>query len=301
MQKKKSPPNQKENVMSAVSSVAVIAALVGLAKVMRPLGSRLGELAKTSSASLGKVTARALQAAGKALTAELPELPSVPNAIEQVNRIERLIVDDLRRRRVGGNDIDLEKTGVIASVLRAPIVAENLDRVQAALAAVEASTTRRELAAARSRLHQVLAAEHGDAWLTTLQEITEKTYSAIGFRTMGEASRSEREVRLSAINGDGKVLVSELRLGKDGSPSMATEVVNGCGADCEAILEQFDKELAKHVRGSAPMRKPTGGVCQLDAAVAFVKRRVPRITARPTPKNSKRIVRAKRVAIQTKP
>lgn len=286
--------------MSAVTSIAAISVLAGLAKAMKPLGSRLCELAKASSVTLGNATARALEIAGEALATELPELPSVPHAIEQVNRIERTVIDSLRHRRELGNDIDAQKAAVIASILRAPLAAENLGGIQAALAAVENSTSRRDLAAARTRLHEAVAAEHGEAWLTTLQEITERTYSAIGFRTLHDATRSEREVRLSAINDDGKVLVSELRLGKDGSPSMATEVVNGCGADCEAILDRFNSELAKHVRGTAPVRKPTGGVCQLDAAVAFVKRRVQRAASRPAPKRGQRTQRAKRIAMHIK-
>lgn len=262
--------------MSAISSIAVITALASIAKAAKPLGARISELAKSGSKTFGQATTRALELAADALAAELPELPSVPNAVDQVARIERAVINDLRHRSLGLKDIDVEKTGVIASVLRAPLAAENLGRVQGALAAVEASMTSRELAAARSRLHEVLATEHGNAWLTTLQEITERAYAAIGFRPLHDAVRAEREIRLSAIDGDGKVLVSELRLGKDGSPSMATEVVNGCGTECEDILAKFENAVAQYVRGTAPVRKPTGGVCQLEAAAAFVRRRVRR-------------------------
>jgi hypothetical protein len=261
--------------MSATSSVSLLVALAGLAKAVRPLGAHMSAIARASSKNIGTATARALSLSN-AGAAELQELPSPARAIAEVNRHEQQAADQLRRQARGLAKIDIDKTAMIAGVLRAPIVADNAERVQAALAAVEASRNQRELTAARRGLLDLVAAEHSDAWLSGLQDITQRAYETIGFRPLQAELRSPREIRTSAVNGDGKVLVSELRLAPDGSPSMATEVVNGCGPECEGILAKFESALAEHVRGSAPVRKPTGGVCQLDAAVAFVKRRVRR-------------------------
>lgn len=282
--------------MSAITSSAVLTALTGLAKTTRPLASRLRDMAMTRPATMSATTIRALSLSDA--TAQLSELPSPARAVGAIARHEEQIMAELRQRDEHLGKLELEKTAVIAGVLRAPLVTEHVDHLQDALARVDASKTQRELVAARTRLHDLVAAEHGDAWLASLQEITKTAYEKIGFRMLQSETCSRREIRMSAINSDGKVLVSELRLQGNGSPSMATEVVNGCGAECEGILAQFESALEEHVRGAAPVRKPTGGVCQLDAAVAFVKRRVQRTTPRTTPASTRRRARPKHVVIQ---
>jgi len=257
----------------------------------------MSEIAKTSSRNIGTATARALSLATET-DAQLQDLPSPARALAEIDRQERQVAEQLQQQTGGLAKLDIDKTAVIAGVLRAPIVADNADRVKAALMAVDASRNQRELAAARKSLHDLLAAEHGNAWLSSLQDITHRAYETIGFRPLQAEIRSPHEIRTSAVNDDGKVLVSELRLAPDGSPSMATEVVNGCGPECDGILANFESALAEHVRGSAPVRKPTGGVCQLDAAVAFVKRRVRRAPMKNTSTSSTARTRPNRIVGQ---
>ncbi len=260
--------------MSATSSIGILVALAGLAKAIQPLGARIREAAKQRHDAFGEATRRALQITVSA--PRLGELPSPRVAADEVRRLEIQATADLRGASRRTATLDAQKTATIAALLQAPVVVEDDGAVHAALAAVEAARNNRELTSARARLHDVVAAGHGAAWLAGLQDVTQRAFESIGFKPLRAEALSDREIHLSAVNGEGKVLVSELKLAKDGTPSMATEVVNGCDPECEGILQRFEAALAEHVHGAKPVRKPTGGVCQLDAAMTFVKRHVRR-------------------------
>ncbi len=259
--------------MSAITSIGILVALAGLAKAIQPLGARLRDAAKQHHNVFGEATRRALQVAASA--PRLAELPSPRVAAEELRRLEVKAAADLRSAS-HAKTLDNQKTATIAAVLQAPLVVEDTGAVHAAIAAIEAARSNRELAAARADLHDLVAAGHRTAWLAGLQDVTQRAFKAIGFQPLRAEALSDREVRLSAVDGDGKVLVSELKVAKDGTPSMATEVVNGCGPECEGILQRFEAALAEHVRGVTAVRKPTGGVLQLEAAKAFVRRHVRR-------------------------
>jgi len=261
--------------MSATSSINMIATLVSLARTVQPIGARIGEFVKNQSKDGGRTAMQRALAIAKQRPA-LGELPSLPAALKDARQLEERFAAQLRRTNSQMAPLAVEKTAAIAAILSAPLVAEDAARVQTALHAVDAARTTSELQTARTKLREVVNSEHGAAWLNCLQEITQSAFTAIGFQPLPADLRSPHELRLSAVNTDGKVLVSELRLDHDGTPSMATEVVNGCGPECESILARFEAVLAERVRGTKPVRKPTGGVCQLDAAVDFVKRRVRR-------------------------
>ena len=261
--------------MSATSSTNTIMTLASLARALQPIGAHIREIVKNQSKNYSDdAMRRAL-----AITAKTPafnELPSPPAALKDTHQLEEQFAAQLRRANGKLATLAVEKTATIAAILSAPLVAADISGVETALHAIDGARTTKELQKARAKLRDVMNGQHAAVWLNSLQEITQSAFVAIGFQPLPPDLRSPREIRLSAVNMDGKVLVSELRLAQDGTPSMATEVVNGCGPECEGILERFEAALAKNVRGSKPVRKPTGGVCQLDAAVDFVKRRVRR-------------------------
>jgi hypothetical protein len=263
--------------MSATSRTPVLfsIAALALAKPLLTVGARVAARAITSAAELGVATARALSVA-EVTTRALPDLPSVATALAAADEVERKVITKLRQSRDSLSKLDIQKTATIAAAISAPLVANDSDAVQACLAAVEAARTDVQFAAARAKLRETIHGEHGDTWLSGLQDATQRAFEAIGFHQTACRRRSPREIHVTAVNSDGKVLVSELQLAPDGTPSMATEVVNGCGPECEGILTNFEKALGEYVRGAAPVRKPTGGVCQLDAAIDFVRRRVRR-------------------------
>jgi len=114
-----------------------------------------------------------------------------------------------------------------------------------------------------------------------------------GFRAATVVRVSGVQTRIVATSPAGHALVTEIRVSLSGEASLATEVVGLRDGSCQGILDQFDSALeAEGVRGSAPTRRFTGGVCELAAARAFSRRLAPSRLEKPLaagpPRNSRR-------------
>ncbi len=252
--------------MSAVSSRSITTKLVGAAilSTARTADAILSTTVKHASA----VSRDAARLAERALDATPLEIPALPAARAQADSLEARLFQQFARSNADA--IAGRKAAALAAIAEAPFVAADADVLLAAVSRLEGAQTLAQVERERKALRKVVEQGHSEAWMAGLRDACTRAFEKTDFRPLDVVMRSPLDIIVSAVNRDGKVMVSELSVDCQGAPRLQTEVVNGCGSECEGLLEAFDHALDEEIRGSAPVRRKTGGVCQLDAAKAFI-------------------------------
>lgn len=148
-------------------------------------------------------------------------------------------------------------------------------RLESALASLRTAATPQAVAAAGRDAWAELRSQHQAVFTDSLREATLRAFARVELTSPREVLVTDSLVRLTAEHPSGKAIVTEIRVPAEGDPTMTSEVVGGNGKDCGALVEAFEKALAEEgVRGTPPVRKPTGGVCQLEAARALLRARL---------------------------
>ena len=259
--------------MSATSSRPIITTLLGAAifASARTVGTVLNA-AGEAARGISHETARLAQ---RALDERSFEIPSLPIARDQADTLEEHIFRQITAASPT-NVLSARKEAAIAAIVQSPFVAADPTTLMSAVARLESASTLAAVERARKDLRKTVERGHAETWMAGLRDACTRAFEKTDFRPLDVVSRSPFDIVVSAVNRDGKVMVSELSMDRQGAPRLQTEVVNGCGPECEGLLESFDKALEEEIRGSAPVRRKTGGMCQLDAAKAFVARKVRR-------------------------
>lgn len=138
--------------------------------------------------------------------------------------------------------------------------------------------TLEQLRAAEQILLATATQQHQPIMVEGLTLACRQAAQAIGLIAI-EVVKAGGGVRMTAIDAGGSGIVSEIDAQPGGHITLATEVVGGDGR-CNALLNAFELALERQgVRSDAPDRRSTGGVCELAAAKAFVRRRLqPNVT-----------------------
>jgi len=148
-------------------------------------------------------------------------------------------------------------------------------RLQSALDSLRNAATPEAVVEAGRGAWAELRSQHQAVFTDSLREATLRAYARVELAGPREVLVTDSLVRLTAEHPSGKAIVTEIRVPAEGDPTMTSEVVGGNGKDCGALVEAFEKALAEEgVRGAPPVRKPTGGVCQLEAARALLRARL---------------------------
>jgi hypothetical protein len=99
--------------------------------------------------------------------------------------------------------------------------------------------------------------------------------------------------RVQASDALGRGLISEIHRDPAGALTLVTEVAGVKDGSCATMMNKFDEALASQgVLSQPPRRKFTGGVAELAAAKAFLKRTAPRLAAA---RNTKQADRTRRL------
>ena len=87
-------------------------------------------------------------------------------------------------------------------------------------------------------------------------------------------------LRIEASDGFGRGLISEVRQDPARGLTLVTEVAGVKDGSCQTVMGKFDEALASQgVISEPPHRKSTGGVAELAAAKAFLRRTAPLLAA----------------------
>lgn len=175
---------------------------------------------------------------------------------------------DGRLRGLDGNETSLAsaKHQILQSLAATPCLVTSANCVPSVQAFVSATTVEQAQATAAVLLESARA-EHMKVTEQALSVACRAAAEDVGFRPVASAVAVDGTLRLLASDKDGRAMVTEIRSGADGMPSLETEVLGVGDGTCHGILDRFDEALARHgVRAGTPERRDTGGVCQLNAS-----------------------------------
>jgi len=148
-----------------------------------------------------------------------------------------------------------------------PYVVQKPALVEQRLGALMNAVTVDEAVTARRALVQTVRAQHRQAFIGAVAQACSNAAKQIGFERVEVSPGRRGELRVIATNNLGQALVTEIHPNGFQDPSLAAEVVGVRDGSCRQIMDAFERALASQgVRYAPPRRRPTSGVCQLEAA-----------------------------------
>lgn len=172
---------------------------------------------------------------------------------------------------VPGTSPAVLKRKTLDALAALPVAADEhaVDRIKA----LGAAETIAELETARRQLVEVLAKSHQHAFVRGVTTACRLAARQAGFTSVVVQQPSCGPVRVIATDQAGRALVSEIEQSERGDVSVASEVVSG-GSGCDALLDVFDAALEHQgVRSERPLRRKTGGFCELRSAREVIRTR----------------------------
>jgi hypothetical protein len=163
-------------------------------------------------------------------------------------------------------------------------------------ALVAANVYATSLESAKSALNnfvQQLEVNHQQVVVDNLVLSCHNAALKVGFKPLeSSATVVNGVVRLIANDDTGRSLVTEIATNPDHPVQMATEIIGTSDRTCDQILDAFEAALKEEgVMFAPPERKFTGGICELEAAKDFVRKRPTKKTQNQTTTSQKKAVK----------
>lgn len=172
----------------------------------------------------------------------------------------------------GLSPVEAFKASLCRSLVSTPFLVVEGQAMKKQVGALQRAGSLEEARAAGHELMESVEAAHQRIVVEALTAACASAAKKSGFGAI-EVQKTADNVRVVARDVHGRALVSEIAVSRDRDPSLETEVVGVTDGSCGRILDSFDAALAEHVRASVPVRKLTGGVCELASAKEFLKKR----------------------------
>ena len=212
---------------------------------------------------------------GQRRSRRISSVGSVTNLLESVAQMQLKRFQQLKAKV---SEIEALKSSTLELITRQPFAVSNPAALMNSIKTLEMAKTAHQAVNARQFLMREVTAQHNRVVTNTLRVVCTNAFKKIGFTPQQLISGSDDQTRLIAVNSAGTVLVTEITVGEQTEPSISTEVVSGCDKKTPELLDALDKALEEEgVRAAKPIRKETGGVCELDTArevLSFVRRKI---------------------------
>jgi hypothetical protein len=230
-------------------------------------------------AHLIKLMCSSLSAAGSRLAAQHLNSPVASDKVESVAELRqqfRSAESRARRRNAGAalSPVDSIRVSTLQALAATPYHVEGGLNLASGWRALQQASTPAQARQAQGSLLEAVESSHRRVFATALSMACRNAVVEIGFDRVETVSRPDGQIRVIATDAAGRRLVSEIDAQKQ-QDTIQTEVVGVADGSCMGILDAFDHALeTQGVRSSAPKRTLTGGVCSLEAAKEFVRRKV---------------------------
>jgi hypothetical protein len=233
------------------------------------LGAAAGGVILTGTLIAGalKLLCSGARSAYKALSTPLPTVNTIP-APAHIRSSELpaplAATHELSR-------LDAEKVAALLEARSVPLSASAAPLVERHLGDLISAGVLANAQLSRARLADVLREAHSTVFRDSIALVCRNTVLKMGFEPLDTGM----PYVVAGSDGAGRSLVTEIRLEKDGSTSVSTEVTGVTDGSCQALLDRWDLLVeGEGLRSQPPSREHTGGVLQLDAARLFVMRKL---------------------------
>jgi hypothetical protein len=250
----------------SVSSAALAAALTGGAILC-------GQLIKLLCSSLS--------AAGRSAAEKQLKAPGISNQIVSVwtaGGSFRSAESDARRTALAAAlpSVESIRVSTLMALAATPYYVENRTILENGWRAIARASTAVEAQKAKRLLLDVVESSHKRVFAKALSVACGNAAVEVGFNRVETVEYPDGQIRVIATDPAGRALVTEIDSRRQGN-EIQTEVVGVMdgSSSCVGILKAFDRAMeAQGVRSAPPKHALTGGVCSLDAAREFVRKKV---------------------------
>jgi hypothetical protein len=175
----------------------------------------------------------------------------------------------------GFNELEVIKQSALLAVAESSALASGTTAFDAPVKALVAADSPSAALRAQAQFFETIRAGHQQAQIANFRVVAANAFRRIGFASVEELPGTDDKLRLVGRDAAGRTLVTEFETHHERGESVSSEVLGVCHSQSEELLGAFEKALEEEgVIGQPPTRRRTGGVAQLEAARAFIRRPV---------------------------
>lgn len=165
------------------------------------------------------------------------------------------------------------KVSALAALDNSGCVVEKTDLLVRKMEALRTADNALSAREAQQALYRVVEEHHEALFVKGLTLACEKASVKAGFAHVETKGTSDgKAVRIIATDGKGRSIVSEVSGRNDHNKQIVSELIGVRDGSCKIIMNRFDLALQEEgVVSLPPERKFTGGVCDTNAALEFIR------------------------------
>ncbi len=174
------------------------------------------------------------------------------------------------------SNLSITEAAQVAGLVAANIyITANPQTIEQNWTPLKSATSLESAKVALGNFIEQLEVNHHQVIVDNLVIASQNAALKVGFKPLASsATVVNGTVRLIASDDTGRSLVTEIATNPDSPVQMATEIIGSSDRTCEEILDKFETALKEEgVTYAPPERKFTGGICELEAAKEFVRKR----------------------------
>jgi hypothetical protein len=161
--------------------------------------------------------------------------------------------------------VDKAKVSALAEIATSNLFIRDSHTVQQGVSAILQARTMDELQAQRAIRH-----EHQGLLQEACAAVYEASMAQIGFTQVERTVAGSGVIRTIGMDVRGRTLVNEISL-NGGEVAAESEVLGVGDNTCSAVLDELGRALERNgLRSGDASRRPTGGICQSQAALDYV-------------------------------
>lgn len=173
--------------------------------------------------------------------------------------------------------IEKIKVSTLAALNNSGCLVEDTGLLMQKMRDLQSANNTLDVCKAQHALYSEMEKNHDQLFIKGLSIACEKASVKAGFASIEtRKSLNDGTVRIIATDNYGRSIVSELSCQND-QKQIVSEIIGVRDGSCKVIVNRFDEALKEEgIISLPPDRKFTGGVCETNAALEFMRRIVKR-------------------------
>jgi hypothetical protein len=192
-----------------------------------------------------------------------------PEGILSASRIPPVISPEYRRQ-MQAMPVDKAKLSALSEIATSYLFIRDAHTVQQGVSAILQARTMDEVQAQSVICERTIRHEHQGLLQEACATVYEASMAQIGFTQVERTVTGSGVIRTIGMDVRGRTLVNEISL-HDEEVATESEVLGVGDSTCSAVLDELGRALERNgLRSGDASRRPTGGICQSQAALDYI-------------------------------
>lgn len=192
-----------------------------------------------------------------------------PEGILSATRIPPVISPDYRRQ-LQAMPVDKAKVSALSELATRNLFIRDSHTLQQGVSSILQTHTMDELHAQIVVCERAIRHEHQGLLQEACATVYEASMAQIGFAQVERTVTVSGMIRTIGMDVRGRTLVNEISM-HDGEVAAESEVLGVGDNTCSTVLDELGRALERNgLRSGDASRRPTGGICQSQAALDYV-------------------------------